>query len=128
MKRNPRKVKWTKAYRMIHGKDLSDDNVFNFERRRNRPVKYSRELTTKTLAAIKTVEQVRLRREKRHYEQRMRGTSDEMRKRDRKELQQQVHLVNAPSAVPLKSAGMDVTMQKSKVVALKRTQTSSLYD
>lgn len=128
MKRNPRKVKWTKAYRMIHGKDLSDDNVFNFERRRNRPVKYSRELSTKTLAAIKTVEEVRLRRERRHHEQRMRGISDEIRKKDRKELQQQVHLVNAPSAVPLKNAGVGLTTQKIRVVPMKQSQASSLYD
>jgi len=128
MKRNPRKVKWTKAYRMIHGKDLSDDNVFNFERRRNRPVKYSRELSTKTMAAIKTVEEVRLRRERRHHEQRMRGISDEIRKKDRKELQQQVHLVNAPSAVPLKNAGVGLTTQKIRVVAMKQSQASGLYD
>ena len=27
MKRNPRKVKWTKAYRVLHGKDAATDSV-----------------------------------------------------------------------------------------------------
>ena len=30
MKRNPRKVKWTKAYRVLHGKDAATDSVFQF--------------------------------------------------------------------------------------------------
>ena len=38
MKRNPRKVKWTKVYRALQGKDLCNDTVFQFERRRNRPL------------------------------------------------------------------------------------------
>ncbi|GMP65928.1 hypothetical protein CsSME_00026507 [Camellia sinensis var. sinensis] len=37
MKRNPRKVKWTKAYRRLHGKDMTQDSTFEFERKRNRP-------------------------------------------------------------------------------------------
>ncbi|KAL4365019.1 hypothetical protein AHAS_Ahas07G0064200 [Arachis hypogaea] len=40
MKRNPRKVKWTKAYRRVHGKDMTQDSTFEFERKRNKLERY----------------------------------------------------------------------------------------
>ena len=73
MKRNPRKVKWTKAYRVLHGKDTATDSVFQFERRRNRPERYDRNVTQSTLRAMKKVEEVRVRRAERFYENRMKG-------------------------------------------------------
>ncbi len=54
-KRNPRKMKWTKAYRRSAGKEMRNDTTFDFEKRRNRPVKYDREMMTKTLVAMKKV-------------------------------------------------------------------------
>lgn len=39
-KRNPRKTAWTKAYRKARGKEMTVDTTFDFEKRRNRPVKY----------------------------------------------------------------------------------------
>ena len=59
MKRNPRKVKWTKAYRKLAGKELADDETFEMERRRNRPEKYNRDTVQKTVQAIKKIEKVR---------------------------------------------------------------------
>nr|GEZ44520.1 probable ribosome biogenesis protein RLP24 [Tanacetum cinerariifolium] len=39
MKRNPRKERWTKAYRRLHYKDMTQgqDGTFEFEWKRNRP-------------------------------------------------------------------------------------------
>ncbi|CAN0490344.1 unnamed protein product, partial [Ectocarpus sp. 8 AP-2014] len=54
-KRNPRKSKWTKAFRRAAGKEMSVDTTFDFEKRRNRPVKYDREAMGKTLLAMKKV-------------------------------------------------------------------------
>jgi len=38
-KRNPRKTAWTKAFRKARGKEMAVDTTFDFEKRRNRPVK-----------------------------------------------------------------------------------------
>ncbi|KAK9279034.1 hypothetical protein L1049_012709 [Liquidambar formosana] len=67
MKRNPRKVKWTKAYRRLHGKDMTQDSTFEFERKRNRPERYDRNLAENTLKAIKKIDKVRVDREARHH-------------------------------------------------------------
>ena len=64
MKRNPRKVRWTKAFRKAAGKEMTIDATFEFEKRRNVPVRYDRELMGKTLLAMKRVEEIRRKREK----------------------------------------------------------------
>lgn len=99
MKRNPRKVKWTKAYRKLAGKELAEDATFEMERRRNRPEKYDRELVTKTVKAMKRIKEIRVARQDRFYEQRMSKAKVEQRAADRKQLEQEIHLVKAPGAL-----------------------------
>ncbi|KAL0223281.1 hypothetical protein P9112_002671 [Eukaryota sp. TZLM1-RC] len=72
MKRNPRKTAWTKAHRRAHGKELVMDSTFEFERQRNRPIKYNRELMRQTITAMEKVNQIRLKREQDLHKQRMR--------------------------------------------------------
>ena len=64
MKRNPRKLGWTKAFRRAHGKEMTVDSTLQFAQRRNVPVRYNRELVAKTLLAMERVEEVKRRREK----------------------------------------------------------------
>lgn len=47
MKRNPRRVKHTVAYRAARGKMLLNDPAFLIEKKRNRPVRYNRDLWEK---------------------------------------------------------------------------------
>ena len=70
-KRNPRKVAWTKAYRKTRGKELSIDTTFEFEKRRNRPIKYDRNLMGKTIQAMQRVQGIKDRREERYHANRM---------------------------------------------------------
>jgi|EP00670_Eutreptiella_braarudii_P006014 large subunit ribosomal protein L24e len=70
-KKNPLKTKWTKAFRKAAGKELSLDRTLAFEKRRNVPVKYNRELMAKTLRAMKRVNEIKERRVKAHYAKRM---------------------------------------------------------
>lgn len=107
MKRNPRKVKWTKAYRVLHGKELTADATFDFERQRNRPTKYNRKVTLATLKAMKSLERIRVRRGERFYENRMKGVEDLKRREDKKALEEQIHLVKAPNVQNTKSSGTD---------------------
>lgn len=48
MRRNPRKVRWTKAFRKAAGKEMTVDSVFDFEKKRNIPIKYDRTLWRQT--------------------------------------------------------------------------------
>ncbi|KAI9803666.1 MAG: hypothetical protein M1833_000578 [Piccolia ochrophora] len=66
MKRNPRKLRWTKSFRRAAGKELPLDPTllaFTPTMRRNVPVKYNRETVAKTLHAMQRVEEVKARRE-----------------------------------------------------------------
>ena len=70
-KKNPRKFRWTKAFRAAMGKDLVVDNVYDFETRRNRPVKYDRDLMETTLRTMRLIDEIRQKREEAHWERRM---------------------------------------------------------
>ncbi|KAK6160896.1 hypothetical protein DH2020_004277 [Rehmannia glutinosa] len=99
MKRNPRKVKWTKAYRRLHGKDMTQDATYEFERKRNRPERYDRNVTENTLKAIKKIDKVRVDRESRHHAKRMKGKKAQLHREATKELEQSIHMVKAPSVL-----------------------------
>jgi hypothetical protein len=60
------------------------------ERQRNRPEKYNREVVAKTLNAIKKITKIRVRRQERFYEQRMRNARKVAKVIAKKELEKQV--------------------------------------
>ena len=62
-KKNPRKTRWTKAFRKTNGKELTVDPAFEFEKRRHVPVKYDREVWQKTIDAMKRVEEIKVKRQ-----------------------------------------------------------------
>lgn len=86
MKRNPRKVRWTKAFRKAAGKEMTivrdysedslvihnpnQDSTIDFEKRRNVPVRYDRELVKTTIQAMKRVGEIKARRERAFFKNR----------------------------------------------------------
>ncbi|KAK9828075.1 hypothetical protein WJX81_000338 [Elliptochloris bilobata] len=104
MKRNPRKVRWTKAYRKLAGKELAEDATFEMERRRNRPEKYDRELVHKTVKAMEKITEVRKARQDRFWEARMRKARQQQRTADVVSLEKEIHLVRAPGAMTAEAA------------------------
>lgn len=83
-RRNPRKLKWTKAFRKAAGKELVVDSTLTFAARRNVPVRYNRDLVATTLKAMSRVEEIRQRRERAFYKNRMRGNKDKQILADKK--------------------------------------------
>ncbi|RYP63464.1 hypothetical protein DL771_009257 [Monosporascus sp. 5C6A] len=73
MKRNPRKLKWTKAFRRAAGKEMVVDSTLQFAARRNVPVRYNRDLVQKTIKAMERISEIRARRERVFYKRRMAG-------------------------------------------------------
>lgn len=85
MKRNPRKVSWTKIHRSAHGKEMVvvcivwdhailpnhvvdcrilQDSTLEFEKRRNVPIRYDRDLVNFTIKAANRVAEIRNKRER----------------------------------------------------------------
>ncbi len=93
MKRNPRKLKWTKAFRKASGKEMVVDSTLLFAARRNVPVRYNRELATKTLAAMDRIAEIRARRERVFYKHRMAGNRKRELLAARKLVDQHGHLL-----------------------------------
>ncbi|KAJ4425007.1 ATPase-activating ribosome biosynthesis protein [Gnomoniopsis sp. IMI 355080] len=93
MKRNPRKLKWTKAFRKAAGKEMTVDSTLVFGARRNIPVKYDRELMGKTLKAMERISEIRQRRERVFYKQRMAGKRAQELREARKLVAEHEHLL-----------------------------------
>ena len=70
-KKNPRKLKWTKASRMAHGKEMTNDSVLEFEQRRNIPTRYNRDLMVETMQAMKRIDEIKKVRQQRFFDRRM---------------------------------------------------------
>eukprot|EP00916_Digyalum_oweni_P002409 GHVL01004437.1.p1 GENE.GHVL01004437.1~~GHVL01004437.1.p1 ORF type:complete len:164 (+),score=18.56 GHVL01004437.1:22-513(+) len=70
-KHNPRKCKWTKAYRKSAGKEMAMDTSFEFEKHRNTPVRYNRNLYIKTIRAMQIVDRIKEARKSRYYRRRL---------------------------------------------------------
>lgn len=96
MKRNPRKVRWTKAFRKSHGKELTVDPSFEFEKKRNIPLKYDRELWQKTVHAIHRIEQIKDKRQQLYIRNRLHKSKAIAKEVDRKEVQTNINLIKAP--------------------------------
>lgn len=93
MKRNPRKLKWTKAFRKARGKELIVDSSLTFAKRRNIPVRYNRDLIQDTLKAMSKIEEIRARRERQFYKLRMKNNDETDFKRDLLLVKKNEHLL-----------------------------------
>lgn len=95
MHRNPRRVRWTAAFRKANGKVMTNDSTLEFEKRRNVPVRYDRELVKKTIEAMARIQEIKTRREAAFYKARMlkaKGGVAQQRANDRLAVHRNAHL------------------------------------
>merc|ERR1712043_64728 len=119
-KKNPRKAKWTKAFRKSAGKELAVDPSFEFEKRRNAPVKYNRELWQQTIDAMKRVEDIKLKRQAHHIHERQHKGRAIERMKDVKEVQRDLALIKSPAA-GMKRASKEMDIDDEDI--MKETET-----
>ncbi|KAF9741984.1 ATPase-activating ribosome biosynthesis protein [Paraphaeosphaeria minitans] len=125
MKRNPRKLAWTKSFRRAHGKEMTVDSTLAFAARRNIPTRYNRDLVQTTLKAMSRVSEIRARRERAFYKARMRGNKERQRADDRKLVEENQHLLPpserfAVVALDEETMEVDVDAVKDKVQARRK--------
>mmetsp|Transcript_57077 Transcript_57077/g.139076 ORF Transcript_57077/g.139076 Transcript_57077/m.139076 type:complete len:188 (-) Transcript_57077:5-568(-) len=124
-KRNPRKVAWTKSYRKTRGKEMAVDKTFDFEKRRNRPVKYDRDLMGKTILALKKVETIQSAREKRFFDDRMNDAKSEKKAQARVEIEKSIELL-APAVANREEVMRNVVdSARQRIAARKKSSSSS---
>ncbi|KAF2092090.1 hypothetical protein K490DRAFT_53241 [Saccharata proteae CBS 121410] len=121
MKRNPRKLAWTKSFRKAHGKEMVVDSTLAFQARRNVPVRYNRDLVASTLKAMQRVSEIRNRRERAFYKDRMSGNKQRQLEADRKLVAENQHLLppeertEAQEMIREKLEKMDVEVEDEDV-------------
>ncbi|KAL7772454.1 hypothetical protein CFE70_002413 [Pyrenophora teres f. teres 0-1] len=126
MKRNPRKLAWTKSFRRAHGKEMTVDSTLTFAQRRNVPVRYNRDLVQTTLKAMTRVTEIRARRERAFYKARMRGNKQRQREEDRKLVEENQHLLppserfSKEELEEKEDMEVDVQKVKAKVAARRK--------
>ncbi|KAL5004016.1 hypothetical protein ScPMuIL_017472 [Solemya velum] len=114
-KRNPRKTKWTKAFRKAAGKELTVDPSFEFEKRRNVPIKYDRQLWKTTVKAMEKIEEIRIKRQNQYIQNRLNKGKELAKKSDIVEVEKNIHLIRAPGAKQAK-------LEKKAVVIVETEQ------
>lgn len=70
-RRNGSELHWRSKKLCDPGKDLTVDSTFDFEQRRNTPVRYDRTLVQRTVQAMRRIDEIRQRRRAVHHRNRM---------------------------------------------------------
>jgi large subunit ribosomal protein L24e len=123
MKRNPRKLKWTKAFRKSAGKEMVVDSTLTFAARRNVPVRYNRDLVDKTLKAMERVSEIRQKRERVFYKKRMAGNMEREKEANRKLVAENQHLL--PKMRASERAALDERIEEVEELPLEREKTKA---
>ena len=124
MKRQPRKLKWTKTHRALRGKEMIVDQSLllgQFAKRRNAPVKYDRNLVAATMKAMERVEEIRAKRERVFTRRRLMGKAQREKRRmeDIKVVAQGEHLIRK-ELMDLDAVRQEVDPMMEEVVAKEK--------
>ena len=95
-KKNPRKIRWTKAYRKTHGKELVTDPVYDFEQIKDTAIKYNRNVWVDTIQAMEKLDKIRTDRENKFFDMRMRKAKKTQKEIIKKDLIRHEMLISDP--------------------------------
>ena len=95
-KKNPRKLRWTKAYRKTHGKELTVDPVYDFEKVKDSTIKYNRDIWTDTVQAMDKLAVIRKKREDKFFEKRMKKAEHDKKEMIKANLMKHEVLISDP--------------------------------
>jgi len=110
MKRNPRKLGWTKSFRRAHGKEMVVDGALALASRRNVPVRYNREHVATALKAMQRYSEIRSKRERVFYKNRMSGNRERQMETDRKLVEENQHLLPRELRTKLEESTLEESM------------------
>jgi len=94
---------------------LAVDPSFEFEKRRNEPVKYNRELWQQTIEAMKRVEGIKQKRQAHYIRERQHKAKAIERMKDVKEVQRDLALIKSPAA-GMKRAAKDMELDDDEEI------------
>ena len=98
------------------------DSTFEFEKRRNRPVKYDRDLMGKTIMAMQRVEEIKSKREERFFANRMKDAKAEKKHQARVEIEKSIELL-APAVAKREEVMRNVVdTARARIAAKKKSK------
>jgi len=106
---------------------MAIDSTFDFEKRRNRPIKYNRDLVNKTVQVLKKVEAIKQIRQRRFWENRHRVARIEEKVRARREILRSIDLV-APAASRQRAAVNLVARKAAEGLERHQAKTSNAME
>ena len=107
---------------------MTVDPSFEFEKRRNIPVQYNRELWSKTVEAMKKVEGIRCKRVNTHIMQRLRKGRELEQERDVKEVQRDLALIRSPAAGLKERQKMEESIEEEEKMEESDRETEALVN
>lgn len=120
MKRNPRKLKWTKAFRKAAGKEMTIDSTLTFEKRRNIPIVYDRDLVQATLVGMRRIQEIRAKREKAFFKARMAAAAPATLTSDSLEVTRSSHLITLRNPTPAHNKALSASAVLLAARAVKK--------
>jgi len=98
---------------------MAVDSTFEFEKRRNRPVKYDRDLMGKTIMAIQRVQEIKSTREERFHANRMRDAKKEKKQQARVEIEKSIEIL-APAVAKREEVMRNVVDSARARIAMRK--------
>lgn len=100
---------------------MAVDSTFEFEKRRNRPVKYDRDLMGKTILAMQRVQHIKEKREERFFANRMKDAKAEKKMQARVDIDKSIDLL-APAVAKREEVMRNVVdSARARIAARKKS-------